>query len=1080
MVGERMAGEQMSGRVVRAVCSQKSHSLGLFTARVMLAGSASSNSSNGNASSNSNSESPLLPPPLPPSPLPPGQSAITVAVRVRPFINPPAGAGAAPLASSGAKRVIHVVDEQVLVFDPADPSQAHRRRTYAHGSRRHKEIRYGFDRVFDESATQQEVYKGTAKPLLDGVLNGFNATVFAYGATGCGKTHTITGTTEDPGIIWLTMRELFERIDAASTEQTFETTVSYLEVYNEAIRDLLDVSHSAESLDLREDDGNARVVVAGLSEHKPKNVDHVMRMLIEGNNQRTRAPTEANAVSSRSHAVLQIHVRQQDRAVGVKRNVKLATLSIIDLAGSERASNTKNQGQRLIEGANINRSLLALGNCINALCNDRPNHIPYRDSKLTRLLKYSLGGNCRVVMITAVSASSQHFDETHNTLKYANRAKNIKTKVEQNSIDVAAHMAHYPKLIDDLKAEVELLRGQLGGALDGGSDRATKGIRVDAFDMLLRKVHRIFEKLDQRETEKCEALAEVEQNERKLSAYKTAIAALDPPTADEGNTPSFMKLRADELRALVEVAHAANVGLRHNANQARLGILRLNDEVEKLQTGTTFEKMSDEQQNRLRVEIQLTKLAAQNALLAKQVENCQQNLEHESKTIQSAIEHAGNSSRCFMDIAKVARRTGLHQEEIVLMLEDRLRWTTRSFCDLSDMETVHVPVDLNWDTGSEASEASDLSDLSDSDAGSESDVADSDGLRYKSSFLHKEMEAIAKLYQPIVPIDEDLNASTLLDNSGDDRQEHPTPPRTARKVPYHLRTSAGASTPPATHKRRASPHEECTVKKIRPRSSSPRVQYDQDADSESESGNGCGTPTRQRRESTKRGTVEDTDATPIAKPRSGSRTKRILKPLNFTPDDTAQSVNFVTDVAPPQSSPLPPPAPSLPRRSARRSLIPVAPSSNRRESMLPVPLGISLGLAGPLPKNTAIHTSPITATRFTRSSLLKAPNAVPATAKPSSSSIPAEKESRRITTTTRRPPRVSLAPTPVSRPPPASVASRARRASVLPTPTAIATGPGTRTRASVKRLAAASSGASASARSSPNSSDDAAGRPKWK
>ncbi|KAJ3176613.1 kinesin-like protein Klp5 [Geranomyces variabilis] len=1041
----------------------------------MLAGSASSES---------------LPPP-PPPPSSSAQSAIAVAVRVRPFLAPPA-------EQSNEKRVITVVDEQVLVFDPADPSQANRRRTYTHGSRRHKEIRYGFDRVFNEAATQQEVYEGTAKPLLDGVLNGFNATVFAYGATGCGKTHTITGTTKDPGIIWLTMRELFERINAASAEQTFETTVSYLEVYNEAIRDLLDASPSPESLDLREDDGNARVVVAGLSEHKPKNVDHVMRLLIEGNNQRTRASTEANAVSSRSHAVLQIHVRQQDRAVGVKSNVKLATLSIIDLAGSERASNTKNQGQRLIEGANINRSLLALGNCINALCSDRPNHIPYRDSKLTRLLKYSLGGNCRVVMITAVSASSQHYDETHNTLKYANRAKNIKTKVEQNTVDVAAHMAHYPKLIADLKNEVELLRAQLGQARDGGSRaavaeyhsparRASKGIRADAFDMLLRKVHRVFEKLDQRETEKCEALAEVEQNERKLSAYKTAVAALDPPGSKE-STPSYMKTRADELRVLIEAAHAANVGLRHNANQARLGILRLNAEVEQLQTGPVFVKLSDEQKNRLRVEIQLTKLGAQNALLAKQVENYQQNLEYESKTIQGAIEHAGKSARSLMEVANLARRTGLNPEHIVMKLEERLGWSTRSFCDLSDMEAEHAQVDLNWDTGSEASEASDMSDLSDSDAGSESDVADSDGLRYKGSFLHKEMEAIAKSYEPIAPAAEDYAASTPSESS--DEREHPTPPRTARKISHHLRGAqaaqqTGASTPPTTQKRRASPDEEYTVKKIRPRSASPRCVDEHDGDSESETGDGIGTPTRQL---SKRGTAEDNDATPIAKPRTGTR-KRLSKPLNFNPRGTEQALNSDSHVS---SQPPTPLAQPKPRRSARQSLIPVPPF-NRRESLLPVPLSsLGLGLAGgPTPNAiSAIQIAPATTTRVTRSSLKPptanttskrtslAPSSSSASSSPSSSSSASASTNRagKVTKPATRRPRASLAPTPVANSPPA----RARRASVLPTRTMV--GPGMRTRASVKRLAAAGGlpSATTSARSSPSSSDDAAGRPKWK
>ncbi|RKO92979.1 kinesin motor domain-containing protein, partial [Blyttiomyces helicus] len=293
-----------------------------------------------------------------------------------------------------------------------------------HGSRRNKEVRYGFDVVFKESASQKDVFTGTASPLIPLVLDGFNATVFAYGATGCGKTHTITGTPSDPGIIFLTMRELFAQIEARSAHHVIESSVSYLEVYNETIRDLLSPSPSISApLDLREDE--THVVVAGLSEHRPRSVEDIMDMLIRGNENRTRAPTEANAVSSRSHAVLQIHIKSRERVQGIRAVFRTAVLSIIDLAGSERASATKNKGERLLEGANINRSLLALGNCINALCSDKPNHIPYRDSKLTRLLKYSLGGNCKVVMIANISPSPIHYDETHNTLKYANRAKNI-------------------------------------------------------------------------------------------------------------------------------------------------------------------------------------------------------------------------------------------------------------------------------------------------------------------------------------------------------------------------------------------------------------------------------------------------------------------------------------------------------------------------------------------------------------------------------------------------------------------------------------------------------------------------------
>jgi kinesin family protein 18/19 len=187
-----------------------------------------------------------------------------------------------------------------------------------------------------------------------------------------------------------------------------------------------------------------------------------MDIIVRGNEYRTMSPTEANATSSRSHAVLQINVSSKDRNASVNEPHTMATLSIIDLAGSERASVTKNRGERLIEGANINKSLLALGSCINALCDARKrNHIPYRNSKLTRLLKFSLGGNCRTVMIVCVSPSNAHFDETQNTLRYANRAKNIQTKVTKNVFNVNRHVKDYLKKIDEQRALIdELMKKQ--------------------------------------------------------------------------------------------------------------------------------------------------------------------------------------------------------------------------------------------------------------------------------------------------------------------------------------------------------------------------------------------------------------------------------------------------------------------------------------------------------------------------------------------------------------------------------------------------------------------------------------------
>ncbi|KAJ1976707.1 tubulin-dependent ATPase kip3 [Dimargaris xerosporica] len=411
------------------------------------------------------------------------ESAILVTVRVRPFTErekallpstTPArfnfgcesnAEAITPLnGKTSIRKVVEVMDERILVFDPPDERATS---TYGHSTapaqtnKRHKDVRFAFDRVFNAESTQQEVYLATTQPLIDAVLHGFNATVFAYGATGCGKTHTISGTPEDPGIIFLTMKELFEKIKAYEQDKVVEASLSYLEVYNETIRDLLiEPGSTTKPLALREDTRRG-VVVAGLRECHPSTVEDVMELVLRGNRNRTQSPTEANATSSRSHAVLQINIRQKSRAGGLSNDMVSATLSLIDLAGSERASVTKNRGSRLLEGANINRSLLALANCINALCDEKKKrHIPYRDSKLTRLLKFSLGGNCRTVMIVCCSPASTYYEETYNTLKYANRAKNIKTKVERNTLSVKAHVSQYVKQIKEQALQIQRLRAE--------------------------------------------------------------------------------------------------------------------------------------------------------------------------------------------------------------------------------------------------------------------------------------------------------------------------------------------------------------------------------------------------------------------------------------------------------------------------------------------------------------------------------------------------------------------------------------------------------------------------------------------
>lgn len=255
-----------------------------------------------------------------------------------------------------------------------------------------------------------------------------------------------------------------------------------------------------------------------------------MDIIVRGNEYRTMSPTEANATSSRSHAVLQINVSSKDRNAAVNEPHTMATLSIIDLAGSERASATKNRGERLTEGANINKSLLALGSCINALCDARKrNHIPYRNSKLTRLLKFSLGGNCRTVMIVCVSPSSVHFDETQNTLRYANRAKNIQTKVTKNVYNVNRHVKDYLVKIDEQRHLIdELMKKQKDFE---GSAFVKFQKQSEKKDSVLRdavaRLRQAFAESEGERRERLNMMKTLKQAEKRISLISSWIAAFD-------------------------------------------------------------------------------------------------------------------------------------------------------------------------------------------------------------------------------------------------------------------------------------------------------------------------------------------------------------------------------------------------------------------------------------------------------------------------------------------------------------------------------------------------------------------------
>lgn len=269
------------------------------------------------------------------------------------------------------------------------------------------------------------------------------------------------GNKENPGNSVLIIDDMFNTI-MKDDDNVYELKVSYVEIYNEIIRDLLVVKSKETYLDLR-DDPIKGVQLAGVKEYKVQSSSEVMKLLQEGNKRRTTEATNANLTSSRSHAIFQIHVHKKDRTADTEKEILTGKLSLIDLAGSERGTVTENTGIRLREGAKINTSLLALANCINALGDKTKKgfYVSYRDSKLTRMLKDSLGGNCKTVMIATISPGHNQYEETINTLKYANRAKNIKIRAQPNKKMVYMHISAYKNIIADLKDEIIQLKSKI-------------------------------------------------------------------------------------------------------------------------------------------------------------------------------------------------------------------------------------------------------------------------------------------------------------------------------------------------------------------------------------------------------------------------------------------------------------------------------------------------------------------------------------------------------------------------------------------------------------------------------------------
>ena len=325
-----------------------------------------------------------------------------------------------------------------------------------------KEISYEYDFVFGENSTQEEIYENTTANLIKQVVEGYSATIMAYGATGSGKTYTMVGKGDKIGLMIRSIRDLFNFVNSQQNK-VYNIKISYIEVYNEVLKDLLSEKKVPPEIRI---DPSKGVIIQGAECIKVNSEKEAFRLINSGNKRRTEKQTDRNQFSSRSHAILQIYLEIQDQKSGdnnIKFNndVSFGKLYLVDLAGSEKTSGSVNIKSNTETGS-INKSLLALSKCINLIVSQNKKFIPFRESKLTRILQEPLSGNGRIVLIATLSPAVLNFDETMFTLQFANRAKCMKIHMKKNVVEGDNEIIEkYEEYIKSLKDEINLVEKEI-------------------------------------------------------------------------------------------------------------------------------------------------------------------------------------------------------------------------------------------------------------------------------------------------------------------------------------------------------------------------------------------------------------------------------------------------------------------------------------------------------------------------------------------------------------------------------------------------------------------------------------------
>jgi kinesin family protein 5 len=466
-----------------------------------------------------------------------------------------------------------------------------------------QDFSFSFDRVFNTSTKQRDVYEVVGKPLLDAFFEGYNSTILSYGQTGAGKTHTMMGPSDkiqgycdDPdlkGLIPRMAEDIFSKVEKADQNVEFAIKVSYVEIYLERVRDLLQPEKN--NLQIHEERGGRGVFIQDVTEVYVSSLEEMFQLMAEGATNRVVASTNMNEGSSRSHSIFVITMSQKNASTLEQR---VSKLFLVDLAGSEKVSKTGAAGLLLDEAKMINKSLSTLGNVINALTDGKSSHVPYRDSKLTRLLQDSLGGNARTALCINCSSSMYNDAETISTLRFGQRAKSIKNKATINRQRTPEELQ---KALDAAEREIEKLQA-LVAKLSAASSNPQQASAADAKLAELKAIEN--DEWEAKLRDRDEELSAAKQlaAEFKMAADRAAKESqvLLDKLADTTMAYQKAEQAADERKLECDSLQAAVKSLGEEVSQLQK---RVTDAERELQTATAKSEGADDEHDRLRDEV---------------------------------------------------------------------------------------------------------------------------------------------------------------------------------------------------------------------------------------------------------------------------------------------------------------------------------------------------------------------------------------------------------------------------------------------------------------------------------------------